>query len=176
MARADLQVVGAQGTVPRRITTSGTAIQAGEPVYQDGVTFSSGAASGNYFELMDADGIVVGTDWFGGVAIENSLNVAAGTTEAQYIRTANPVPAIGQIRGNAETAASVDTQTELNGLYGDFLLIDYNATGGSDGGELYTIKVAPAANTSAFQLVWGDPALSILGVVTDGQAYRNTVS
>ncbi len=174
--RGDLRVVGPQGSVPRRLTTSGTGIQAGEPVYQDGVTWSSGVASANFFELIDADAIVVGTDWFGGVAIENSLNVTAGTTEAQWLHCACPVPNIGQIRGQAEVAANVDTISELTALLSDFMLIDYDATGASDGGELYTIKDATAANTHGFQLMWGDPATQELGVVITDQAYRNTVS
>lgn len=172
MARADLRVVGAQGSVPRRITTSGTAIEHGEPIYLDGVTWSNGAASANYFELMDADGVVVGTDVFGGIAIEKSENVAAGTTKAQYLNAACPVPHIGQIRGKAETVASVDTQTEVNGLYSDMLLVDYNSTGAADGGELYTIKVAPSADTSFGSLVWANVATQELGIVVDTFAYR----
>lgn len=175
MAKADLRVIGPQAAIPRRITTSGTAIQAGEPLHSV-AALTNGAVDVNYYVLAAADTPVIGTHKFGGVALNNSQNVAAGTTKAQDMICACPVPYLGRIRGKAETAASVDTQTELNGLYQDVVLIDYSATGASDGGQLYTIKEVASADTSGLEILAGNVALQTLDVVVAAQAYRHDVS
>ena len=58
MARGDLSVLGPQGTMHSRIAASATRYEVGEPLYLDGTTLTSGAASANTAELMDADGVV----------------------------------------------------------------------------------------------------------------------
>lgn len=116
------------------------------------------------------------THKFGGIANENSENVAAGTVAEQFLNCATPVPGVGRIRGKAETAANVDTLTELALLIQDVVLIDYAATGGTDGGQLYTIKDAASADTSGLEIVGGNPALATLDVVVDARAYRSDVS
>lgn len=170
--RADLEVVGLQSNRPCRIAASATRYEVGEPLYLDGVTLTSGAASSNTAELMDADGIVLGTDTFRGVATSICLPFETGTVTAHKGQGACPVPEIGRIRGKAETAANVDTDAELILITEDVVLIDYNSTGGTDGGELYTIKDTAAADTSAFTIVDGNPALSKLDVVIDARGYR----
>jgi hypothetical protein len=172
---ADLKVVGPAAIFPRYVASGGTAIKAGEPVHSV-ATSSSGAASANTVVLVAADSPVIGTHRFGGVANENSENVAAGTTAQQFLNCACPVPGVGRIRGKAETAASVDTLTELAGIIGDYTLIDYAATGGADGGELYTIKETASADTSGLEIVGGNTALSTLDVTIDARAYRHDVS
>lgn len=167
--------MGPQAALPRRLAASGTAISAGEPVHST-ATSSSGEASANTYVLAAADTPVIGTHRFGGVAIKKSLNAAAGTTLAQELPAACPVPHIGRIRGYAETRASVDTQSEINGIIGDYTLIDYAATGGSDGGELYTIKQAASADTSGLEIVEGNPATQTLDVTPAYSAYRHDVS
>lgn len=87
-----------------------------------------------------------------------------------------PVPYVGRIRGKAETSANVDTLTELALIWGDVTLIDYNATGASDGGPLYTIKDVASADTSGLEIVGGNIALQTLDVVVAAQAYRHDVS
>lgn len=116
------------------------------------------------------------THQFGGVAQADSDNAAAGTTKAQFLTTANPVPSVGRIRGKAETFANVDTLAELVGLLSDSVLIDYNSTGGVDGGELYTIKDAASADSSGLEIVGGNPALGELEVTVDARAYRTDVA
>lgn len=116
------------------------------------------------------------THAFGGVANQDSENAAAGTTLTQYLNAAAPVPQVGRIRGKAETAASIDTATELNGFMGDVVLIDYNATGSPDGGQLYTIKEVGSADTSGLEIVGGNTALGTLDVVVEARAYRTDVS
>lgn len=116
------------------------------------------------------------THRFGGISIKKSLNVAAGTVREQFIPAACPVPGVGRIRGKAETAASVDTIAEVGLLFGDLVLIDYSATGASDAGELYTVKIVGSADTSGLQLSYVDPATQIAEAIIHQNAYRNDVS
>lgn len=176
--RADLKVIGPCAIFPRYLVSGGTAIQAGEPIHSTS-TNSSGLATGgtlNSHVLAAADTPVIGTHKFGGVANENSENVAAGTVKEQFLNSACPVPQVGRIRGKAETTASVDTLTELALLIQDTVLIDYAATGASDGGELYTIKEVGSADTSGLEIVGGNTALSTLDVTLAATAYRHDVS
>ena len=172
---ADLKVIGPNAIIKRYIVAAGTAIEAGEPVHNLG-TMSSGVSSVNTFVLAAADTPVIGTHRFGGVANEKSELAANGTTIEQFLTAACPVPYVGMIEGKAETLASVDTLTELALLLGDVVLIDYAATGASDGGQLYTIKEAASADTSGLELASGNPALGTLRVTVDARAYRSDVS
>lgn len=172
---ADLRVQGPQAAIKRYLVSGGTAIEAGEPVHSV-ATLSSGVASANTYVLAAADTPVIGTHKFGGVAIEKSENAAAGTVLEQFLTCACPVPYVGMIEGKAETQANVDTLTELALLIQDVVLIDYSATGASDGGQLYTIKDAAAADTAGLEIVGGNTALSTLKVTVDARAYRHDVA
>lgn len=175
--RADLSVIGPQATINRYVVTGGTAIQAGEPIHSLGATYSSGAVNTNTYVLAAADTPVIGTHRFGGVAIKNAVLAAAGTVVTQYLPTAVPIAGdAGRIRGKAEVAASIDTAAELAGIIGDLTLIDYAATGASDGGELYTIKETASADTSGFKIEEGNIAKGTLDVSITDEAYRNDVS
>ena len=176
MAKADLQVIGPAAIFPRYLISGGTAIQAGEPLHTVCMTYSNGLTDVNTAVLAAADTPVIGTHLFRGVAMENSDNVAAGTVKEQFLNSACPVPDVGRIRGKAETAASVDTLTELALLLGDLVLIDYSATGAADGGQLYTIKEAGSADTSGLELVGGNTAIQTIDVTVDPRAYRSDVS
>lgn len=169
--RADLRVIGPAASLTRYLAASQTAILAGEPLHSVGVR-TSGASSANVYVLAAADTPVVGTHQFGGVAMKDSENVAAGTTAAQFLSTANPVPQIGRIRGKAETAASIDTLAELVAILQDSVLIDYNATGAPDGGQLYTIKDTASADSSGLEVAGGNIALGELEVFVTALAYR----
>jgi hypothetical protein len=171
----DLKVIGVQAAIKRYVVSGGTDIKAGEPMHNLG-TMSSGVSSVNTFVLAAADTPVVGTHRFGGVALENSENAGAGTTLEQFLTCACPAPYLGMIEGRAETVANVDTLTELALLIGDTVLIDYNATGATDGGQLYTIKDAAAADTAGLEIAGGNPALSTLRVTIDARAYRSDVA
>jgi len=172
---ADLRVIGPAASFGRYLASGQTAIRAGEPLHSV-ATLSSGAANANVYVLAAADTPVIGTHKFGGVALKDSENAAAGTTNAQNLITANPVPHVGRIRGKAESAAAVDTAAELVGVLQDVVLIDYNATGAPDGGQLYTIKSVASADTSGLEIVGGNTALSELEVSVDARAYRHDVS
>jgi len=168
--KADLKVVGPCAIFPRYLVAGGTQIKVGEPVHSV-ATYSGGAATANTMVLAAADTPVIGTHNFGGVANEDSNNVAAGTVLEQFLNVATPVPNTGRIRGKAETAANVDTLSELAAIIMDKSLINYDATGGTDGGELYTIKDTAAADVNGLIIVGGNIALSTLDVVVEGRAY-----
>lgn len=175
MAKADLRVIGPAAAIPRWLVSGGTGIQAGEPLHSL-AALTAGIADVNTYVLAAADTPVIGTHKFGGIANEPSDNVAAGTVKQQSLNCACPVPYIGRIQGKAETAASVDTLTEAILLAQDAVLIDYNATGAPDGGQLYTIKEVGSADTSGLEIVNFIPALSLLEVTIDARAYRNDVA
>ena len=172
---ADLSVIGPNAAIKRYVVAAGTAIEAGEPMHNLG-TMSSGASSVNTFVLAAADTPVIGTHRFGGVAVKKSELAVNGTNIEQFVTCAVPVPYVGKITGKAETSANVDTLTELALLCGDTVLIDYSATGASDGGQLYTIKDTAAADTAGLEIISGNPALGTLDVAVDARAYRYDVS
>lgn len=172
----DLKVIGPKAIFPRYVASGGTAIKAGEPLHTVGDTHSSGEASVNTSVLAAADTPVIGTHSFRGIANENSENAVAGTTLTQYLNSACPVPYCGRIRGKAFITTEVDTASELAGIIDDFTLIDYNATGGADGGELYTIITDATADTSGLIVVSGNVALQTVDVTVAAQAYRSDVS
>lgn len=170
--KGDLTVSGPSSSMNHRIAASATRFDVGEPLYYDAVTLSSGAASANTAELMDADGIVLATDTFAGVALKGARPFVTGTVVAHETLTACPIGAAGLIEGKAETAANIDTAAELIAITGDVVLIDYDATGASDGGPLYTIQDTATADTSAFTIRGGNTSLGTLKVSVDVRAYR----
>lgn len=170
--RGDLSVHGPQFTRERRVAASATRFEAGEPLYST-ATMSSGAASANTWVLAAADFCVLGSQTtFGGVCLNGALPYKTGTLVAQTVITAGPIPHAGIMRGKAEVAASVDTAAELLAIINDATLVDYNSTGGSDGGELYTIKETASADTSAFVIVAGNTSRGTLDVEVYATAYR----
>jgi len=170
--KADLQVVGLQASVNLRVAASATRFEAGEPLYST-ASLTSGAASANTFVLAAADFVQNGTNWFGGVALEGAEpKNSTGTLTAQTVTCARPAPYMGMLRGKAETVASVDTDAELLLILNDVTRVDYNSTGGTDGGELYTIKQTAAQDTDLLTIIGGNPAKSTLDVLVDPLAYR----
>ena len=175
MATGDLKVIGPQASWGHYIAASGTAIEAGEPVHRVGMSYTTGTTDVNEMVLAAADTPTIGTHEFGGIAIVPSLNVAAGTTEAQFLNCARPVPHVGRIRGKAETSTTVDTLSELQGVIGDAATCEYNATGASDGGQLYTIALG-AADTDGGTIVGGNFALAELEITIDARCYRADIT
>ncbi len=172
----DLSVHGPNAVLKRYLASGQTAILAGEPTHSV-ATYSSGVPSATVYVLAAADTPVVGTQKFGGISVKNSLNAAAGTTNAQYLPCACPVPSIGILRGMAETKGSFDTAAEIAALLQYVTLIDYNATGATDGGQLYTIKQSGvAADTSGLEIIGGNPTLGSVDVVVAARAYRSDVT
>lgn len=173
--RADLSVVGLSFEVPRRIAASATRYQPGEPLHGLG-TLSSGVMSTNTYVLAAADTPVIGTHRFGGIAMTDAIPNGTGTLVAHTTIAKCPVPWLGRIRGKGETYADIDTESEALGVIGDVTLIDYNSTGGTDGGELYTIKTTvTAADTSGLEIAEVNVAKGIVDVYIDGRGYRHDV-
>ena len=173
----DLQVVGFTQTLPRRIAASATRYEVGEPLIFDGITYSTGTASGNTAVLADTDVLAVGTDVFAGIAISPAQPLKTGTLVAHKTMTSNPIANLGRIRGKAQTAANVDTDSEIIDMIMDYTTIDYNSTGGTDGGELYTIiDTGGVADASAFTIIDGNAALQTLDVTPADEAYRLKVA
>lgn len=173
--KADLKAIGPKAIFPHYVVAGGTKIRTGEPTHNLG-TSSSGASSVNTCVLAAADTPVIGTHRFTGIANEDALLAANSTVIEQILNMALPVPYVGRIRGKAEVVANVDTLTELALLWGDDVLIDYSATGASDGGPLYTIKDTASADTSGLEIVGGNTSTQTLDVVVAAQAYRHDVS
>jgi len=176
MARNDLKVVGLAQTLPRRIAAAVTRYEVGEPCHRTDTTYSSGVASANTWVLAAADTPVIGTHIFGGVFSSQCVPFQTGTVVAHTAQAVLPLPGIGLLRGRAETIASVDTDAELLLIINDVTLIDYNATGAADGGQLYTIKEVASADTSGLEIVGGNPATSTLDVVVDVRCFRIDIS
>lgn len=173
--RADLSVIGFAQSIPRRVAASATRYEVGEPLHNLGA-LTSGVTSVNTFVLAAADTPVIGTHRFGGIAIKNPSPFKTGTLVAHETVASCPVPWLGRIRGKSEVTTTMDTDAELIGLIGDVTLIDYNSTGGTDGGELYTIKDAASADTSGLEIVDGFTGTGLLEVVVDGRSYRHDVA
>lgn len=173
--RMDLAVIGFAQTLPRRIAASATRYEVGEPLHCTG-TFSSGVTSVNTYVLAAADTPVIGTYRFGGIAISHCLPFSTGTVVAHKAQGACPIPNLGRIRGAGETAANVDTDAEILAIIGDTSLIDYSATGASDGGELYTIQDTASADTSGLEIIDGNASKGTLDAIVDARAYRHDVT
>lgn len=169
--RGDLLVLGPKFSRRRRVAASATRFEVGEPLYST-ATLSSGAASSNTFVLAAADFVVLGTNFLGGVAVKGARPFSTGTLVAQTALCHCPIPHSGRIRGKGETAGNIDTDAEILAIINDATLIDYNSSGGADGGELYTIKDTASADTSAMAIIDGDPVKGELDVEVSYNVYR----
>lgn len=176
MAKGDLTVIDFSVARPFRAPASATRAEVGEPLESNNITLSSGVASANTVVLPVADFPIISTDIFVGICAKRYEVNAAGTVTAHETLAWVPLPNYSRIRGKAETSASVDTDSELLGILWDVTLFDYNSTGGADGGELYTIKEAASADTSALTIVDGNISAGTLDVTVDVRAFRFDVS
>lgn len=175
----DLSVIGPQATIPCRVAASATRYEVGEPLVLS-VTYTSGAAGTNTCTLAAADFPVADTSGahftFQGIALNRCKPLDSGTVVAHETQAARPIPEIGRIRGKAETAGNIDTDAELLAILHDLTLIDYNATGAPDGGELYTIKDTASADTSLLEIIDGNTVKGTLDVLVDRAAYRQIIA
>jgi len=171
--RGDLKVTGPQFSRPRRVAASATRFEAGEPLYSKG-TYTTGAASDNTWVLAAEDFPILGTHTFGGISIKGARPYRTGTLVAQETTTACPIPHAGLITGKVETPANIDTAAELLGFINDTVTFDYNATGATDGGELYTIKTASEtpADTGGLAIIDGNIYKGTLDVEVYATVYR----
>lgn len=149
MARGDILLKdhGGANTLPtqRWLTeAAATAILAGEPV-----KFKS-AGSPYAIPLADAD-LTIGTDTaMLGVAASDGTHTASADG---YVDVYMPLP--GTVwRAKAKTASTFDTQSEIDALIGDRVVLDLTSS-------TYTVDVAAGDGANnAFYIVGGDPTNS----------------
>lgn len=151
MAKHDIRIIDTGGLVnvpTRRWQTeaNATAIYAGEPVKL------KAAGSPYVIPWADAD-ITPGTDTvFVGLAASDSTQTASADG---YIDVYIPYQHL-VYEAKAKTAASVDTQSEINALCGDRKIIDLTSS-------TYTVDEAAAdAVGNALLIVGGDPVKKTL--------------
>lgn len=175
MSRNDLSVHGVQGTLRVRQAAAATRVEAGEPMHSIN-SYTTGTSDLNVYILAVTDTPVIGTDKLGGVANKGSNPFSTGTIVVSEISLARPIPQVGVLRGNAETAGNIDTDAELLAILQDVVLIDVDTSGAPDGGELFTIKDTATADTSGLEIVDGNIAKGTLDTIVDNRAYRTDVS
>ncbi len=172
----DLKLVGlTAGTRNYRVAASATRAEVGEPIHFI-PTYTAGTSDVNTVVLAVADSPVIGTHAFVGINAKRFAVNAAGTVTAQTGLVSCPIPNATLIRGNVETAANIDTDAELLGVLLDVTVIDYNSTGGADGGELYTIKAPGTADTGGLTIIEGNAVRGTLDCTIDERAIRFDVS
>ena len=146
MSRADIAIkeTGGRNSVPtdRWVVASGTppTIKAGEPTKQNSQTDE------NIILLVDAD-LTIGTDqpMAGIAAVDSTETASASGYSDEYV----PLPDIKwEIKAKSSTA--VDTQSEIDALVGQLMLIDLTSSA-------FTIDTTGTASTAAFLMVGGDP-------------------
>lgn len=152
------------GAHPYRVAASATRGYAGEPINSLSVG-TSGAGSVNTVVVLTDGKPVIGTDSFVGVSAEDMKVNSAGTVLAHTLSVAVPIPSCTRIRGNAKTAANVDTDAELLLILWDYVLFDLT-TG------VYTIDDTATADSSALTIVDGIPSKSTLDVVVSALGMR----
>lgn len=155
MARNDITIKESGGLnavpVDRWVVAAGApvTIKAGEPAKE-----SSTDATNQSILLVDAD-LTVATDQpMTGIAVDDSTETAAATGYSnQYV----PLPNV-KWEIKAKTAASVNTQSEIDALLGRLYLIDLGGTTTST----FTIDTATSVSTAAFLMIGGDPDRSTI--------------
>ena len=167
MAKADMSLVGLQGTHRVRVAASATRGYAGEPLITTG-TFTSGVASVNTVVVATDGTGVIGTDVVVGLLGTDMVVNSSGTVTAQKVMAGIPIPFVTRWRGRHKTAASADTDSEVLGLLFDIAIFDLTSS-------TYTWDVG-TADTGAFQVRDGNPAKSTLDCVIDARGMRVDIS
>ncbi len=151
-----------------RVAASITRSYSGEPMDFVG-TYSGGAATVNKIIPCQDATPVIGTDNFVGILHTNfKVNSSAAVTE-QTVKVSVPIPQITYIRGNAKTAANVDTDAELLLILWDDVLFDLTS-------GVYTIDDTAAADTSGLQIRDGNVSKGTLDVIVDARAMRADIT
>lgn len=149
MARGDISVIKGCGPAVEFQTEAGsTAFYAGEPVKLK--------AAGSPYAIVCVDGdLTIGTDTvFIGIAASDSTHTASADGVVRvYMVTATTV-----LRAKAKTYSTVDTQSEINALCGDRVVLDLTSS-------TWTIDAAAGDNSAnAFYILGGDPVRGTLDV------------
>lgn len=149
MARGDISIVkGAGPAVEFQTEANSTAFFAGEPVKLK--------AAGSPYAIVCVDGdLTIGTDTvFLGIAASDSTH----TTSADGVVRVYMVTPTTILRAKAKTFSTVDTQSEINALCGDRVVLDLTST-------TWTIDAAATDGANnAFYILGGDPIRGTLDV------------
>ena len=150
MAKNDIKIAGgAFNSVPTyrwQTEAAATAILAGEPLK------IKAAGSPYAIPIADAD-LTLGTDVeFLGIAASDSTQTASADG---FVDVYMPLPGV-IYEAKAKTAASVDTQSEINALCGDRKIFDLTSS-------VFTVDEAAAdAVGNALLIIGGDPVRKTL--------------
>jgi len=127
----------------------------GEPVVK-------GGTGGNFAEIVNDGGPLVGSHEFIGIVKKESTETSSadGTVEVATI-----VPGLTVLRANATTSANINTQAKINALVGDWVCFDWDGTN-------FTIDEDEGddPNTHSLKILDGDPVAGTLDVLVHALA------
>lgn len=170
MAKFDLEVRGINAGVSRfRVAASATRSYAGEPVMTT-PTYTTGTTNSNTVIRVSDNKPTVGTDDFVGVLAKDFEVTSAAVVTAHYTRVICPIPYCTRIRGQAETSANIDTQSELTGVLFDLTRFDNSTT------TVYNIQAGGEADSGGLQIMDGSTTKYWLECVVDARAMRTDVT
>ena len=169
-SRIDVNVIGASAVQKHRVAASATRFYAGEPL-DFTPSYSSGVSDVNTVTQAADATPVIATDVFAGIAAQDAPVGSDTTVDADWVDVIEVIPNFTRMRAKAQTAANVDTLTELIGLLYDYTLWDLTLT-------TFTIESASgtAADTSGLIIMGGIWEQSMLDVVVDARAMRKQVA
>lgn len=173
MSKFDLSMHGVTAGVSRfRHAASVTRGFTGEPVQYLNPGRGSGTTDLNEITICADSDPVIATDEFVGILASVMLaadGTEAGTIAAGYVNVGVPIPNASRIRGKAETAGSVDTQTELTGLINDYVAFGLS-------GSAFTIQTGGEAEAAGLRIVDGNFSRGTLDVVVAPGAMREAIA
>lgn len=142
MARGNISIVEGSPSVRRWLTEANTTVPlAGEPVKLK--------AAGSPYAIICADGdLTIGTDTaFLGICKGDGTQTASADG---YVDVYIPTPDL-VYESKAKTSTTFDTQSEIDALKGDRVVLDYTSS-------VWTVDVAATDGANnAFYIVGGDP-------------------
>lgn len=168
-----MRAVGITAGVTRhRVAASATRGYAGDPLMNTpAYTTGVANAAGNTVVVVTDNKPTIGTDEFKGICSKDfeTTSPTDATIIAHYTEAISFIPYATKVRGKIETAANVDTQTELTGVLGD--LTRFHLASGD-----YRIQAPGEADTGGLQIVDGNFSRGTLDCFVDARAMRTDVT
>ena len=166
--RLDVHAIGiTAGNWEMRVAASATRGYTGEPLMMT-PTYTAGVSDVNTVVVVTDNKPTIATDEFKGICAKDFVVNSSGTVTAHKNLVTVPIPYATRLRAKAETKANIDTDSELLGLFFDFVRFDL--TGG-----VYTYA-ASTANTAGLQIVSGNSTRGTLDAVVDARTLRTVIS
>src|SRR3990167_2689451 len=174
MAKADLRAVGITAGVTRhRVAASATRTYAGKPL-KSTLPYTTGVATaaGNTVAQCADNEPIIGTDEFRGICSQDftTTSITDTTIIAHYTEAISFIPYATKVRGQAETKANIDTQTELTGVLGDLTRFHRSSA------PVYRIQAGGEADTGGLQIVDGNISRGTLDCFVDARVMRSDVT